>query len=234
MDSIWGFMSPSSHSSPHLLKFMLQVGTQLAFIPSLLLIWERRRHFEAFVGSLQFVASIFFCTSEALGVRLLLSTLQWHQMSDILTETYGMLICIHLMGLKSEDTMHLLRYIAFAGAWIAKLADGWDNMTLEWSLLACYGSPVLVLVLQKFTGPLPCPLPFGFHKRQLPYNRNMAVEAVAASVAGFALLLIELYWADTPSRLFNSLAHLCAGAGTYYCWKILPCLDKSDDLPTFR
>lgn len=55
----------------------------------------------------------------------------WHRLSDIMSETYVCLIAIHLMGLRDEDHMTLLRYIAFALVWLAKLADGWGSIVFE-------------------------------------------------------------------------------------------------------
>lgn len=111
---------------PDFVRFVLSVGTCATFYPSLRLIISRRRHFELFVGLVQIMSAILYSASDALTWDriLLVSRNDWHQMSDILTETYVCLILIHLMGLRNEDTMHALRYVAFFGSWFAKLADG--------------------------------------------------------------------------------------------------------------
>ena len=91
------------------MRLILTVGTCASFLPGLRLILERKRHFELFVGCFQIVSAVMYSAADALGFRLLLSSNDWHQISDVLTETYVCLLGIHLMGLRNEDTMHILR-----------------------------------------------------------------------------------------------------------------------------
>jgi len=158
-----------------------------------------------------------------------------------MTETYVCLLCIHLMGLRHEDTMMFLRYTAFAGCWVAKLADGWGSVLYELVLLLGFTVPVGMLIMQGLvTGPLtpllPFKLPLGLHKfldRKVSYDVTMAPHAVGSVVLGVILFGLELTM-DTQLRVFNALAHCAFGAAAYCLWKFLPCFDKSDELPGFR
>mmetsp|Transcript_24409 Transcript_24409/g.55036 ORF Transcript_24409/g.55036 Transcript_24409/m.55036 type:complete len:240 (+) Transcript_24409:182-901(+) len=224
-------------------RLFLSVGTCATFVPALQVIMRRRRHFELFVGVFQLVGAVLYSFSDAIGSSrvCLLTPNDWHIISDIMTETYVCLICIHLMGLRSEDHMILLRYIAFAGSWIAKLADGWGSILYEVLLLVGFILPVLAMCVQCFlTGPLepifpisPPPTVSEFLGRNLLYEKKVALKAVGCSTVGLFFLILELY-SDTPLKLFNALAHCAFGAATFFLWQFLPCYDKSDQIPMFR
>lgn len=210
-------------------------------MPALQIIWKRRRHFELFVGCFQLVCAVAYSSSNALGTSILLKQDEWHMMSDILTETYVCLLCVHLMGLRSEDNMHCLRYISFMFCWIFKQADGWSSVLYEVLLLLAFVSPPTVLITQDLlTGPL-LPIFPGeapewlryFLDRKLAFNKDIAPQALACVSAGLLFLCIELV-ADTELRLFNSFAHCAFGGGAYCMWRFLPCYDKSDELPLFK
>jgi hypothetical protein len=228
------------------LRLLLSVGTCVSFLPSLGLVIQRRRHFEAFVSIFQYVAALMFSASDALGSdRLfLLSRNDWHMISDILTETYICLICIHLMGLKNQDIMHVLRYIAFASCWIAKLADGWGSVTFEAFILGSYILPPQILLLQALgTGPLRPLLPFSlpsvvnaFLDRKYVCDSSKLPKAIAAASVGVVFLALEntLNFGVSDIRVFSAFAHCGFGVSTYYLWQLLPCYDKSDDIPMFK
>lgn len=225
------------------IRFFLSVGTCASFLPALLLVIERRRHFEAFITIFQLIAALIFSASDALKMSrfILLTQNDWHQISDILTETYICLICIHLMALRSEDVMNGLRYFAFAGCWIAKLADGWGSVTFEGIILAIYILPPQILLFQSLvTGPLrplcPVSLPTcinSFIERKYHCDTKQIPKAMGAVLLGVLFLVIELQY-DTSIKLFNAIAHCAFGASTYYLWTLIPCYDKSDDIPVFR
>lgn len=227
-------------------RLSLSVGTCLSFLPALYLIYERRRHFELFVGAFQLYAAVMYMASDVLGGErfFFLKRDDWHQISDILTETYVCLLFIHLMGLRSEDAMTSLRYLAFGGSWIAKLADGWGNVAFEVLLIASFVLPAVVLMLQALIiGPMGKLVPGGpggnlrrlriFLDRTLTYNLQMLPMALGCALAGAVLLIIELK-ADTQMRLFNALAHCAFGGTAYFIFKSLPCYDKTNALPQFR
>jgi hypothetical protein len=203
----------------------------------------RKRHFEVFVGGFQLAAAVSYSACLALGLTrfALLTANDWHQISDIMTETYVCLVCIHLMGLRSEEIMMTLRYTAFAGCWIAKLADGWGSVVYEVALLIFFAFPPCLLIMQAFiSGPL---LPIfprsppqwlaAFLDRRLNFDNRIAPMAMGSVVLGSIFFAVELI-ADTELRLFQALAHCAFGAGTYFLWKVLPCYDKSDEIPMFR
>jgi hypothetical protein len=50
---------------------------------------------------------------------------QWHELANVTTITYALLLCIYLMGNRLENQDHLLRYSAFALVWIAQLRDNY-------------------------------------------------------------------------------------------------------------
>lgn len=52
---------------------------------------------------------MFYNTADALGVQLFLTTGEWHKLDNVLSITYGLLLCIYLMGNRSEARDHLLR-----------------------------------------------------------------------------------------------------------------------------
>ena len=94
-----------------IVSFVLTTSTTAAFLPSLKLIYNRRRHFECFVGAGQLFSTLMFEASSSTGLRIFgISSDKYHHVSDILTETYVCLLLIHLLGIRDEDKLHLLRY----------------------------------------------------------------------------------------------------------------------------
>ena len=114
-------------------RLVLDVGSCAAFVPALRCVFLRRRHFESFIGVFQLVAALAYTITDCMGwaTLLLVASDDWHRLSDIMSETYVCLIAVHLMGLRDEDHMTLLRYVAFALVWLAKLADGWGSIVFE-------------------------------------------------------------------------------------------------------
>ena len=103
------------------------------------------------------------------------------------------------------------------------------------------GSPAVSLAFGRLSGARAAPgAPGGvaasalaFLDRSLAYDRKIAPLAGGSVAAGAVLLAAELTF-DTPLRLLNAVAHCAFGAAAYYLWKLLPCYDKTDELPTFR
>ena len=223
-------------------RFALGVGTCASFLPALRIIVDRKRHFEVFVGIFQLFAAVMYCAGDALGWRILLSTDDWHVMSDVLTSTYICLLCVHLMGLRSENTMVVLRYLAFAFSWVAKLADGWGSIVFEALVYLAFLLPPLFLIFQAFlTGPLgplfpstPPPRVRAFIERQLAYDRAVAHRALGCAAAGLFFFGIEELVGDMDIRVFNASAHCGFGGAAFFLWQFLPCYDKTDDIPVFR
>ena len=138
-------------------RFLLSVGTCLAFIPGIQLIYKRKRHFELYIALFQLLSSIIYSGLDALqwSTFSYVPRDEWHRMSDILTETYICLLGLHLMGIKKEDFLHSLRYIAFTGCWIAKYGDGWSSIYLEAGFLALYIIPPFILFLNYLSKKIP-------------------------------------------------------------------------------
>lgn len=238
--------SPSTSMLIIILRLLLSTGTCASFLPSLGLVLKRRRHFEAFVSMFQLFAALMFSASDALNSdRLFLLTRNdWHMISDILTETYLCLVCIHLMGLRNHDMMNGLRYIAFASCWIAKTADGWGSVTFEAIVLASYIIPPQFLLLQSLgTGPLKPLLPFNlppfianFLNRKYSCDMSKFSKAIAAAGVGISFLVMEnkLDLGITDIKVFAAFAHCGFGVSTYYLWLSVPCFDKEEDMPMFR
>jgi hypothetical protein len=229
------------------IKIALSVGSSLSILPALGLIWQRGLHFELFVGVFQLFASIVYGVLDSTGLPrfIFLSALQAHQISDILTETYVALLALHLWGLKSAEVLVALRYVAFASLWIAKLGDDWDAVLLEGVVLGVYLLPALALGAQGAATHVPgwkgaslfswVPIPAArvFLERRLPYKAAVAPLAVGAALAGVVLFILEQF-ADSELRVFNALAHAALAAAAYHCWGLLPSMEKSDVLPSFR
>jgi hypothetical protein len=219
-------------------------------LPSLQLIYTRRRHFEIFISILQLFSSLSRDISEAVGCNILgITSNQYHHVSDIATETYVCLILIHLSGYKSEDTLHLVRYTAFGLCWFAKLGDGWSSILLEAIVIIMFAMPPLCLLLfsfkkkeritpgqshkASFIQASKVDATISFLTRKLPYNKAVAEKAMACVAGGLILLVLENK-VDTPFKLLHAGAQVMFGAATYYLWGLLPCLDKDDNLPSFR
>jgi hypothetical protein len=225
-------------------RFLISVGTCATFLPSLFLILERRRHFELFVGSFQLMSAVAYSAGDALGTErmLLVSVGDWHQVSDIMTSTYLCLLGIHLLGLRSEDTLHALRYAAFGLSWVAKLADGWGNVAFEAAVYAAFLVPPTALVFQRFVSGFLVPIwpPPGpparlaaFLDRKLAYDTAVAPKIALGALAGCVLFGLELFM-DTELRVCNALAKCAFGGVAYYAWRFLPCYDKAEEIPMFR
>ena len=227
------------------MKFLLSVGTCVSFLPALNLIFKRKRHFECFIAFMQLLAAVIFTSTQTLGVGFLLTSNDWHMISDITTSTYICLLCIHLLGLRSAEAMILLRYVAFGCSWIAKLADGWGSMAFEAVVYLVFLLPALALMMQGLlTGPLvplcPSPPPLvvrNFLDRKLNYDRHVAGLAVSSGAAGLACFFLAEFIFDNDKisrRVVLALSHCAFGAGSYYLWQFLPCYDRSEDIPVFR
>ena len=70
--------------------------------------------------------------------QVFLSELEWHFISDVLSITYFLVLCVHLMGIPYENTNIVLRYLAFALTWILKTKDKWDSIWFETLLIVAY------------------------------------------------------------------------------------------------
>jgi len=180
-----------------------------------------------------------------------LSSTSYHHVSDITTETYICLILIHLLGMRSEDNMIKLRYLAFGLVWFAKLGDGWESVVLETLVLMAFSVPPLTLIMYATFKPKTKIRHVPMEKtgdnlvdgafellnsatRQLPYAKDYKLYSLLSTFVGLVLLILENSM-DNNVKVFHTLASVSFGAGTYFLWNLLPCYEKDDLLgATYR
>ncbi|GMH79884.1 hypothetical protein TrST_g10336 [Triparma strigata] len=247
-----------------LIGFILCVSTTGSFLPSFKLILQRRRHFECFVGAGQLISTLLFEISAASGFKLFgIKADEYHHVSDILTETYACLLMIHLMGLRNEDTLHLLRYTAFFLCWFAKLGDGWESVVFEVLVIVAFATPAIALLIYSLSGLKKKKLRYQsmndrerdglsygssasrgkfdtgfeslnkFFMRSLPYNGSSLLSAAVSVSVGLVLLVLENL-RETRLRIFHALAQVAFGLSSYHLWQLLPCFDKDDMIGNYR
>ena len=78
----------------HLLKFIFETVTDLAFVPALSVVSSRGRHLEFFLGLLQLFTSFFYNLCNALDTELFLTELKWHQITNVTSITYSKYVCM--------------------------------------------------------------------------------------------------------------------------------------------
>lgn len=221
-----------------LVRFVFLALTDAAMVPALGVMKRNHRHFELFIGIFHLCIAFCFNAAEALQVDLFLRELQWHFISDVLSITYFLLLCVHLMGFKDEDRNIILRYVAFALAWLMKAKDGWDSTIYEVLLIASYIGGVV-------------------YRRTLSGDRSIApvnmdrakLALVFVALAGLAagIPLVMSSSADENESdgaaasglsgvgFLKGCMHILGGAAFYYAWLAVPCLDskKTDLMPTY-
>eukprot|EP00035_Acanthoeca_spectabilis_P009706 m.171298 g.171298 ORF g.171298 m.171298 type:complete len:134 (-) comp14811_c0_seq3:532-933(-) len=99
-------------TSQHVLRFLFETLTDVSFLPGLVQLGKRGRHFETFIGLAQFVTSFFYNLCDALEISVLIDITEWHKINNILTITLGCFVLVYLMGNRNEARDHVLRYDA--------------------------------------------------------------------------------------------------------------------------
>ena len=168
---------------------------------------------------------------------------QWHELANVTTITYALLLCIYLMGNRLENQDHLLRYSAFALVWIAQLRDnywwvdgggcGAAEQGSEWRRL-CHGArPSLTSASQRIPPPrmaesqytayvvvpfslLPI-LKIAFGRHVPVYNTAKVSRGLIALALAGALFYVSLDDAMDPHRLFHGLAQVRRPSTTATC-----------------
>jgi len=205
-------------------RFIVMALTDAAMIPALLVMQRNRRHFELFIGCFHLIISFLFNISGAWETNIFLSELEWHFISDVLSITYALVLCVHLMGLPNENQNIILRYLAFSLTWIMKVKDQWDSTLFETILIAIY---VIGVLIRHFTPPTK-------PADKIPLNIDHVTKAVISlALLGLVYLVSEsAFVEEDPFSIIYGLYHLTAGALFYYAWLSVPCRDthkKSDD-----
>ncbi len=208
-------------------RFCCIALTDAAMIPALTVMHKNHRHFELFIGVFQLSISFLFNLVEAFHSSLFLKELQWHFISDILSVAYFLVLCVHLMGFREENMNIVLRYIAFAFAWLMKSKDGWDTTMYELVLVVTYILGVAyrrLLSGDKTIAPL--------HKENAKYAM---IFLLLAAVVGSFPIYIPNSGDEWSLGFLKGCMHVLSGAASYFAWLSVPCLDskKTDLIPTY-
>lgn len=208
-----------------LFKFIVMTGTNAAMIPALNVMKKNRRHFELFIGCFHLFICFCFNATAALDMPFFLDELEWHFIADVLSVTYALMLCVHLMGIPDENTNIILRYVAFALAWLTKEKDQWDSQGFETLLIGAY----VLGALYRNISPSPTKPPIDFE--------HAKKAALSVAVLGLTFLLHEyeiLFASDSEMSLVYGIYHFSAGGFFYYAWLTVPVRDTKkydDDIP---
>ena len=137
-----------------LMRVFFEVGSEFFYLPSLFVVFRRRRHFEFFIGVFQFVCSLLYNFCDATGLPVFVETKEWHELTNILSVTYGGFLLIFLMQNSKESVDHVLRYTFFSLVWICQLKD---DYWMENSEFTVWVVSVLVVILGVRIAVLRCP-----------------------------------------------------------------------------
>uniref|UniRef100_M4BAN6 Uncharacterized protein n=1 Tax=Hyaloperonospora arabidopsidis (strain Emoy2) TaxID=559515 RepID=M4BAN6_HYAAE len=205
-------------------RFVFLALTDVAMLPALVVMKRNRRHFELFVGVSQLLISFSFNAAEAFDTQLFLREDDWHFLSDVVSITYFLLLCVHLMGYKDENRNIVLRYVAFAGSLLFKTKDRWDSTFYEGMLVACY----LLGVFYRRV--------FTVNNDISPLNKQNAAHGLCSLAAAAVAAIAAFYFEDedTAVGVAKGMMHMLAGSAFYYAWLSVPCMDskKDDIIPT--
>ena len=205
-----------------LCRFIVMACTDVAMLPALNVMRKNRRHFELFIGIFHLFISVCFNIAGALSMDLFLTELEWHFISDVLTVTYALLLCVHLMGIVDENTNIVLRYVAFAASWLSKVKDQWDSTWFEILLIISY--VLLIVYFHATTYNTP---------RRIPINVENAQRFGLCLVALFFIwILSETIFIYDSFHFIYGIYHVVGGLAFYHAWLSVPCRDtkKNDDL----
>jgi len=208
-----------------ILRWLLGAATDLSFVPALLEIRRRRRHFELFVGGFQLFSSFMFNSSQSLEVPLFLRELDWHFLSDALSLSLVCCLLVHCQGNTDENLNIVQRYVSFALAFIFKFRDSWDSAAWEALLILAY----VGLALYGFLNLKP--------KIRSQFDDQSLQRGGACLGTALCLLILEQSGIRDNFGFILGLTHIFGAAAAYFVWKGVPAFDnkKNDDLqsPSF-
>ncbi|CEG43133.1 Protein of unknown function DUF3522 [Plasmopara halstedii] len=202
-------------------RFVFLALTDLAMLPALNVMKKNRRHFELFVGILHLIVAFTFNAAEAFDTELFLKEDDWHFISDVLTVSYFLLLCVHLMGYKDENHNIVLRYVAFACAWIFKTKDSWNDMLYQALLVICY---IIGVFYRRIFTPATGISPLN--------KQNLFSSFKWLAAAFIALIIVLVFEVDENHNALGfamGLLHIFGGASFYYAWLSVPCMDSKKD-----
>lgn len=202
-------------------RFVLGAVTDLALIPALFQVKRLRRHFELFVGVSQIVASLLFNTCETLGISIFIREQDWHFVSDVLSLSYVCCLLVHAMSIGNENVNIMLRYTAFAAAWVFKIRDTWDSGAWEALLISCY---LIGAVAAIISNP----------SRLKKFKKHSFYKGASFAVVAVICLVLELEETKDPYKLLAGFGHCLSGGAFFFLWRAIPVFDskKMDDFDT--
>lgn len=208
----------------HLIKLFFELATDTAFIPGLVMMARRGRHFEFFIGVFQLYTSFCYNLCDALDINFFLSHTQWHGLNNIMSVTLGSFVLIYLMGNRNEMRDHLLRYVSFAAIWLFQIKDGFWMERSQFTAVI----PVLLAVMLLAKAAISPP----------GYNRPKLARGIGSTALGGVFFYASLQDKTDPYRALHGLAQCAIGAALYFFWQSIPINNykKSDDptLPVRR
>eukprot|EP00035_Acanthoeca_spectabilis_P009705 m.171293 g.171293 ORF g.171293 m.171293 type:complete len:219 (-) comp14811_c0_seq1:177-833(-) len=196
-------------TSQHVLRFLFETLTDVSFLPGLVQLGKRGRHFETFIGLAQFVTSFFYNLCDALEISVLIDITEWHKINNILTITLGCFVLVYLMGNRNEARDHVLRYSVFLSVWICQVKDGYWMDESQYTLsipVACF----LLLLIRLLNGIF------------VKYNKTQLVRGIGATAISGVFFYASLDDVTDPYRLLHGLSQVTIGVALYYLWQVIP------------
>ena len=142
-------------------------------------------------------------------------------MSDVFSLSYVCCLLVNTMAFSSEDWNILLRYTAFALAWIFKTKDSWGSSFWETVLISCY---IVTAVISLVTRP----------SLLKAFDTTACTKGLALLAVALGCLTVELERKQDPFKLLAGIGHIFVGAALYYLWQAVPVMDsfgkKNDDV----
>lgn len=206
-------------------ELVFGVLTDFTVVPALFVIALKRRHFELYVGVMQFICGLMYNLGHAIDDKngwLIIKQANWHFMSDVFSLTYGCCLAIHLMGLKNENANIVLRYVSFTMAWISKYKDQWGADLWETVLILSMVMLAIVLFITQE------------HLWKAVDKLKFSTGLVFLGLAAL-LLFFEQDEDIDPYKLLLGAAHVFFGLGAFQLWRAVPIFEqryKKDILPT--
>ena len=102
-----------------------------------------------FIGISQVVSALMFNTCAAFDIALFIKESEWHFISDVLSLSYVCCLIVHALAIPTEDVNIILRYVAFALAWVFKTRDSWDEGWWEGLLVGVYALAAVARVAKE-------------------------------------------------------------------------------------
>jgi hypothetical protein len=212
----------SSSSSPsaiaHFIYYIvLRLVSDISLFPALIPLYNQKRHFPLFVAIVQLLSlTLFDATLVFSWQYLFIKGIEWHFISDVMSLTYGINVCIHLANFQDEEIGIVLRYLGFFLSWITKYKDNWNSILAEMILVIFF----IVITIASHAGDP------SKRKAFRPYHLS---HALGAGFIGFIcffscqrLRLLEEHSHPISYPIVLGLSHVFLGYASYHVWNVLP------------